>query len=75
VVGYGRAEKPQVGQMVKFLLGLDAVPKPHDAADALAVAICHLHSGIAFAKVSAGKSSGGAKKNGSTLKSWRDYRP
>ena len=43
VVGYGRAEKPQVGQMVKLLLGLDAVPTPHDAADALAVAICHLH--------------------------------
>ena len=45
VVGYGRAEKPQVGQMVKLLLGLDAIPKPHDAADALAVAICHLHNG------------------------------
>ena len=45
VVGYGRAEKPQVGQMVKLLLGLDAIPKPHDAADALAVAICHLHTG------------------------------
>ena len=37
VVGYGRAEKAQVGQMVKLLLGLDAVPTPHDAADALAV--------------------------------------
>ena len=45
VVGYGRAEKPQVGQMVKLLLGLDKVPSPHDAADALAVAICHLHHG------------------------------
>jgi crossover junction endodeoxyribonuclease RuvC len=45
VVGYGRAEKPQVGQMVKLLLGLSAMPTPHDAADALAVAICHLHSG------------------------------
>ena len=43
MVGYGRAEKPQVGQMVKLLLGLDAIPTPHDAADALAVAICHLH--------------------------------
>ena len=43
VVGYGRAEKPQVAQMVKLLLGLDAIPKPHDATDALAVAICHLH--------------------------------
>ena len=44
VVGYGRAEKAQVQHMVKLLLGLAAVPSPHDAADALAVAICHLHS-------------------------------
>ena len=44
VVGYGRAEKPQVQQMVKLMLGLAAVPSPHDAADALAVAICHVHS-------------------------------
>jgi len=45
VTGYGRAEKPQVQQMVKLLLGLPQVPSPHDAADALAVAICHAHSG------------------------------
>ena len=44
VVGYGRAEKQQVQQMVKLLLGLSAPPTPHDAADALAVAICHAHS-------------------------------
>ena len=44
VVGYGRAEKAQVQQMVKLLLGLDTAPSPHDAADALAVAICHAHS-------------------------------
>ena len=44
VVGFGRAEKHQVGQMVKLLLGLDAAPSPHDAADAVAVAICHIHS-------------------------------
>ena len=44
VVGYGRAEKPQVQQMVKVILGLAEVPSPHDAADALAVAICHVHS-------------------------------
>jgi crossover junction endodeoxyribonuclease RuvC len=44
VVGYGRAEKPQVQQMIKLLLGLDAPPSPHDAADALAVAICHLQT-------------------------------
>jgi crossover junction endodeoxyribonuclease RuvC len=44
VVGYGRAEKTQLQQMVKLLLGLDAVPAPHDAADALALAVCHAHS-------------------------------
>jgi crossover junction endodeoxyribonuclease RuvC len=44
VVGYGRAEKQQVAQMIKLLLGLAAVPSPLDATDALAVAICHLHS-------------------------------
>jgi crossover junction endodeoxyribonuclease RuvC len=43
VVGYGRAEKHQVGEMVKLMLGLAEVPTPHDAADALAVAICHVH--------------------------------
>lgn len=44
VVGYGRAEKKQVQQMVKGLLRLDEVPKPDDTADALAVSICHAHS-------------------------------
>jgi crossover junction endodeoxyribonuclease RuvC len=43
VVGYGRAEKHQVQQMVKLLLGMATVPSPHDVADALAVAICHLN--------------------------------
>lgn len=41
VVGYGRAEKSQVQEMVKILLNLKEIPKPDDAADALAVAICH----------------------------------
>jgi crossover junction endodeoxyribonuclease RuvC len=45
VAGYGGADKNQVQQMVKALLGLQEIPKPDDAADALAVAICHLHSG------------------------------
>ncbi|SCZ07399.1 crossover junction endodeoxyribonuclease RuvC [Alkaliphilus peptidifermentans] len=45
VVGYGRADKNQVQQMIKTLLCLEAIPKPDDAADALAVAICHAHSG------------------------------
>ncbi len=44
VAGYGGADKNQVQQMVKALLNLDQVPQPDDAADALAVAICHLHS-------------------------------
>jgi crossover junction endodeoxyribonuclease RuvC len=44
VAGYGGAEKRQVQQMVSALLNLDEIPKPDDAADALAVAICHLHS-------------------------------
>lgn len=43
VVGYGRAEKSQVQQMVKALLSLEEIPRPDDAADALAVAICHIH--------------------------------
>jgi crossover junction endodeoxyribonuclease RuvC len=44
VVGYGRATKSQVQEMVKVLLGLDSVPQPDDAADAIAVAVCHIHS-------------------------------
>ena len=43
VVGYGAAEKRQVQEMVKLLLRLKAIPTPHDAADALAIAICHFH--------------------------------
>ena len=44
VVGYGNAPKDQVQGMVQLLLGLDDRPRPDDAADALAVAICHFHS-------------------------------
>lgn len=44
VVGNGRADKNQVQQMVKLLLGLQCIPKPDHAADALAAAICHVHS-------------------------------
>jgi len=44
VVGYGRAEKPQVQYMVARLLNLAEIPEPPDAADALAIAICHLHT-------------------------------
>ena len=44
VTGYGNADKGQMQDMVRLLLGLPEVPKPDDAADALAVAICHIHS-------------------------------
>jgi crossover junction endodeoxyribonuclease RuvC len=74
VVGFGRAEKQQVGQMVKLLLALDAVPAPHDAADALAIAICHVHNStgaVARAVLERGSAGEGATK----LTSWRAYRP
>ena len=69
VVGYGRAEKHQVRRMVQLVLGLDAPPTPHDAADALAVAICHAHSqapkGVDLP----------APAKGRAATSWRHYRP
>lgn len=49
VSGYGAADKRQIQEMVRTLLNLDEIPKPDDAADALAVAICHLHSARAQA--------------------------
>ncbi|NNE65195.1 MAG: crossover junction endodeoxyribonuclease RuvC [Pyrinomonadaceae bacterium] len=51
VVGYGNAEKHQVQEMVKVLLSLDELPEPHDAADALALAICHFHSDFGNARI------------------------
>lgn len=45
VVGYGKATKGQVQDMIKILLNLDNVPRPDDAADALALAICQVHAG------------------------------
>jgi crossover junction endodeoxyribonuclease RuvC len=71
VVGYGRAEKHQVGEMVRLLLGLDAVPQPHDASDALAVAICHVHS--ASGPVRAAEAAAPASRR--VPKTWREYRP
>lgn len=44
VVGYGRAEKNQVKEMVKRILKMNAAPKPDDAADAVAIALCHARS-------------------------------
>lgn len=52
VVGYGRAQKAQVQQMIKAILCLNQVPKPDDVADALAVAVCHAHSARFNQKVS-----------------------
>jgi crossover junction endodeoxyribonuclease RuvC len=69
VVGYGRADKPQVQHMVKLLLKLPSVPTPHDAADALAVAICHLHSRVPARAV------GAVMPVKSKATSWRTYRP
>lgn len=43
VVGYGKADKSQIQEMVRLILGLAEPPRPDDAADALAVAICHVH--------------------------------
>jgi len=71
VVGYGRADKSQIQQMVKLLLGLDAVPAPHDAADALAVAICHVHAAPA-ALTAASATTPPAR---TSARSWRQYRP
>ncbi|MBQ3086430.1 MAG: crossover junction endodeoxyribonuclease RuvC [Clostridia bacterium] len=52
VVGYGRAEKKQVQEMTRVILNLNAVPKPDDTADALALAICHGHaSGSALGRL------------------------
>ncbi|MDH3494671.1 MAG: crossover junction endodeoxyribonuclease RuvC [Acidobacteriota bacterium] len=58
VAGYGNAEKHQVQEMVKILLNLEHIPEPHDAADALALAICHFHCDFGSAKI---------KKAGRTL--------
>ncbi len=54
VAGYGKADKTQVQQMVRVLLCLEQVPRPDDAADALAVAICHAHSGNRSAALARG---------------------
>jgi crossover junction endodeoxyribonuclease RuvC len=69
VVGYGRADKAQVQQMIKLLLGLAEVPSPHDAADALAVAICHVHA------QPPSRAAGAIQPARSKATSWRTYRP
>jgi crossover junction endodeoxyribonuclease RuvC len=71
VVGFGRAEKPQVQQMVTLLLGLATPPTPFDVSDALAVALCHAH--IAASVVPQADASPFAR--GRRVTSWRQLRP
>jgi crossover junction endodeoxyribonuclease RuvC len=68
IVGYGRAEKPQMQHMVQMLLGLTERPSPHDAADALAVALCHSHRAASIVSKLTAELPRGAR-------SWRQYRP
>ena len=73
VVGYGRAEKQQVQQMVALLLGLETSPSPHDAADAIAIALCHsqtLSPALAAADTAAARTPGASRP-----RSWRQYQP
>jgi crossover junction endodeoxyribonuclease RuvC len=56
VVGYGRADKHQVQQMVMRLLGLSEPPQPTDASDALAIAICHIHTASTMKRYQAASS-------------------
>ena len=72
VVGYGRADKPQVQRMVTLLLGLPAPPSPHDAADALALAICHLHRMGPVAAIA--REVAQAPARGARPRSWRQFR-
>jgi crossover junction endodeoxyribonuclease RuvC len=69
VVGYGRAEKGQVQSMIQLLLGLAEPPTPFDAADALAIAVCHLH------RMNGHLATPGQPKSNSRATSWRAYRP
>ena len=72
VTGYGAADKKQVGTMVARILGLDDIPKPADAADALALAICHAwRSGGGVANARSG-SAGAAASLTPAQRAWRD---
>ncbi|CAO5168186.1 Crossover junction endodeoxyribonuclease RuvC [Frankia sp. AiPs1] len=61
VTGNGRADKAQVGFMISRLLGLSEAPRPADAADALALALCHLWRGPALARMRSASQAGGAR--------------
>jgi crossover junction endodeoxyribonuclease RuvC len=62
VTGYGSATKAQVQAMVQSILGLDVTPRPPDAADALALAICHLGTAPLAGRVAAADRSAGARR-------------
>ena len=76
ITGYGAADKAQVGAMVARVLGLDAVPKPADAADALALAICHAWRGSLGGGFETRPASPGAPQPAGGLtpaqRAWRD---
>ena len=75
VVGFGRAEKHQVGQMIKLLLRLDSVPTPNDAADALAVAVCHVHSSHGAVAEAIRSDAQLRGRTSAAPRTWRAYRP
>ncbi len=68
VVGYGRAEKHQVQEMIRVLLGMSEAPSPFDVSDALAVAVCHAHT-QGYATASADELEKAPRG-----RSWRQYR-
>jgi crossover junction endodeoxyribonuclease RuvC len=67
VAGYGNADKQQVQQMVRSMLGLGETPEPADAADALAVALCHMQMAEANARLNAGLARGHKAKAAVTV--------
>ena len=69
VVGYGRADKRQVQQMITLLLGLDKAPSPYDVSDALAIAVCHAHT------ASSPQTRARPVGRGAGVRSWRQFRP
>jgi crossover junction endodeoxyribonuclease RuvC len=75
VVGYGHADKRQIQQMIKLLLGLDRAPSPHDAADALAVALCHAHAAPPAAVSAALARHAVPARQRAGARTWRGYRP
>ena len=71
VVGFGRAEKPQVQQMVTLLLGLAAPPTPFDVSDALAVALCHANTATSIIP----QADASPFARGRRVTSWRQLKP